>query len=78
MDYYCNPLLSSTPYKCRKKNAPVVVAYVTSWSHILPDPEVVTHINYAFGHINENFNEIGIANEERLRTIVKLKKKNQP
>ena len=68
---YCLPLHTNAA----KKNAPVVVAYVTSWSHILPDPEVVTHINYAFGHINENFNEIGIANEERLRTIVKLKKK---
>ncbi len=68
---YCLPF----HVNAAKKNAPVVVAYVTSWSHILPAPEVVTHINYAFGHVNENFNGIDIDNEQRLRTIVELKKK---
>ena len=27
----------------------VVIAYVTSWSEIMPNPALVTHINYAFG-----------------------------
>lgn len=31
----------------------VVVAYVTSWSHVIPDPKYMTHINYAFGHVDE-------------------------
>ena len=31
-----------------------VIAYVTSWSSILPNPSVMTHINYAFGGISNN------------------------
>jgi chitinase len=34
----------------------------------------MTHINYAFGHVNETFNGVKIDNEERLRSIVALKK----
>lgn len=52
----------------------VIVAYVTSWSDVLPDPRYMTHINYAFGHVNESFNGVGIDNEERLKQIVDLKK----
>ena len=36
----------------------VIVAYVTSWSDVLPDPQCMTHINYAFGHVNESFNGV--------------------
>ena len=57
-----------------KKAEPVVVAYVTSWSRVMPDPTVMTHINYAFGHVNEQFNGVRIDNEQRLRDIVSLKK----
>lgn len=39
---------------------PVVLAYVTSWSGTLPDPNCVTHINYAFGYVNETFNGVMI------------------
>lgn len=52
----------------------VIVAYVTSWSDVLPDPRYMTHINYAFGHVNESFNGVRIDNEERLKQIVDLKK----
>lgn len=52
----------------------VVIAYVTSWSSIMPDPAYVTHINYAFGHVTDHFNGVRIDNEERLRSIVALKK----
>ena len=52
----------------------VVVAYVTSWSHVIPDPKYMTHINYAFGHVDETFDGVGIANEGRLRQMVELKK----
>ena len=51
----------------------VVIAYVTSWSDILPNPSLVTHINYAFGHVTESFNGVRINNEERLQQIVALK-----
>ncbi len=50
----------------------IIVAYVTSWSEVMPDPNYMTHINYAFGHVNETFNGIEIANEERLRSIVTM------
>ena len=68
----------------------VVLAYVTSWGTIMPDPDVITHINYAFGHVNESFNGVMInrpprpnsnnandgraTSEDRLKSIVELKK----
>lgn len=60
----------------KKEDAPhkkVVIAYVTSWSGVMPDPTHLTHINYAFGHVNDNFNGVRIDNEERLKQIVALK-----
>lgn len=51
----------------------VVVAYVTSWGESIPDPACVTHINYAFGHVADNFKGIRIDNESRLRMITGLK-----
>ena len=51
----------------------VVVGYITSWSDRIPDPEIVTHLNYAFGHVSENYDSIRIDNTERLRAIVALK-----
>ncbi len=54
----------------------VIVAYVTSWSDIMPEPQYMTHINYAFGHVKESFDGVGIANEGRLRQIVALKAQN--
>ncbi len=52
----------------------VVIAYVTSWSDIMPDPTYLTHINYAFGHVNDSFDGVRIDNEDRLRQLVALKK----
>lgn len=53
---------------------PGIVGYVTSWSDDMPDPHLLTCINYAFGHVNDTFNGITIDNEERLRKILELKK----
>jgi chitinase len=39
----------------------------------MPDPALVTHINYAFGSVNATFNGVDIGNPDRLRTIVALK-----
>lgn len=52
----------------------VIVAYVTSWSDIVPAPHYMTHINYAFGHVSETFDGVRIDNEGRLRQTVELKK----
>ena len=54
----------------------VVVAYVTSWSHVTPDPFVMTHINYAFGHVNDTFDGVRIDNPRRLKAMVDFKKVN--
>lgn len=53
--------------------AKVVVAYVTSWTDVMPDPAVVTNINYAFGHVTDSFDGVRVDNEKRLRDIVALK-----
>ena len=52
----------------------VVVAYVTSWSDVMPDPQYMTHINYAFGHVDSTFDAVRIDNPDRLRAIAALKK----
>lgn len=52
----------------------VVVAYVTSWTDVMPDAERVTHINYAFGHVKDSFDGVRIDNEARLRKLTSLKK----
>lgn len=39
----------------------------------MPDPTYLTHINYAFGHVNDSFDGVRIDNEERLKQIVALK-----
>ncbi len=52
---------------------PIVLAYVTSGTKIMPDPNYVTHINYAFGYVSETFNSIKIQNEKRLNQISALK-----
>jgi len=55
------------------KQDKVIIAYVTSWSSVMPDPTVMTHINYAFGHVTDSFDGVRINNEERLKDIVALK-----
>ncbi len=59
-----------------KKSDKVIVAYVTSWTRVMPDPNLMTHLNYAFGHVTNTFDGVRIDNEERLRQIVELKKQN--
>lgn len=51
----------------------VIVAYVTSWTSVMPDPDDITHINYAFGHVNNSFDGVRIDNPERLKKIAALK-----
>ena len=78
--YFLMLALMCLPFTvCSKTKSPqekIIVAYVTSWTHEVPDPWVMTHINYAFGHVNDTFNGVRIDNPERLRMIVGLKKQN--
>lgn len=57
-----------------RKPSRIVVAYVTSNPTVMPDPSRMTHINYAFGHVNDTFNGVRISNESRLHSITALKK----
>lgn len=66
-------LPACTGSEARQTADPVVVAYVTSWSDVMPDPARVTHVNYAFGHVSDSFDGLRIDNEARLRSIVALK-----
>ena len=70
----CGSAKSGEDAIAASRDSKVVVAYVTSWSEVMPDPQYMTHINYAFGHVNESFNGVKIDNEERLRQIVDLRK----
>lgn len=70
----CGSVKSGEETIAASRESKVVVAYVTSWSEVMPDPQYMTHINYAFGHVNESFNGVKIDNEERLRQIVDLRK----
>lgn len=69
-------LISSFAIHATAPDSKVIVAYVTSWSQVIPDPTTVTHINYAFGGVKDTFDGVNISNPERLRTISNLKKNN--
>ena len=69
--------LSATCYgKKKEARDMIVVAYVTSWTNEVPDPTVMTHINYAFGHVNETFNGVRIDNPDGMRMIPGLKQQH--
>ncbi len=53
-----------------------VVTYVFSGADIMPDPSLVTTINYAFATLNDDRNGFIIGNEPRFQQIVDLKKVN--
>ncbi|MCR5407815.1 MAG: hypothetical protein K6E61_01760, partial [Bacteroidales bacterium] len=36
----------------------IIVGYVTYWGSTLPNPAMLTHINYAFAHIKSDFESL--------------------
>ena len=54
----------------------VIVGYAVYWEDTMPDPTLMTHINYAFAHIKNDFETLDIKTASRLSQIVALKKKN--
>lgn len=70
-------LLSVTLGLSAQQKERLVIAYVCSWTDLrLPDPTLMTNINYAFGHVNKTFNGCDIQNPEFLKKVVALKKVN--
>lgn len=69
---------SSKKTDAQEAEAPAyeVVTYVWSGGDILPDPTLVTTINYAFANIDSTRSGFFINNEPRFREIVDLKKQN--
>lgn len=55
----------------------VVLAYVTGGNRTLPDPSYMTHINFAFGHVNQTFDGVVIPRQDRLKEIIALKEHNR-
>jgi len=53
----------------------VVLAYITVKNRPLPDPSYLTHINFAFGTVNNTFDGITIGRPEKLKEVVALKEK---
>ena len=51
----------------------VVVGYAVYWEDTMPDPTLVTHINYAFAHIKDDFETLDIKYTSRLSKIAALK-----
>ncbi len=54
----------------------VIVGYAVYWESTIPDPKLLTHLNYAFAHIKEDFETLDIKKEGRLKLMVALKKQN--
>ena len=52
----------------------IIVGYATYWDSTLPDPTLLTHINYAFAHIKNDFESLDIKTANRLSRIAALKK----
>ena len=68
-------IISACSPKNVEKPKPVVVAYVTSWTDDLVDPTYITHINYSFAHVTDEFNAVRIDNEDRMKMVLSLKEK---
>lgn len=71
----CLSVMASMMESCSTKNEKIVLAYVTSHGATLPNPDLVTHINYAFAHVDSTFSKLKIDNEGRLSEITALKQK---
>ena len=54
----------------------IIVGYATYWETRMPDPTLLTHINYAFALIKDDFESLDIKKPNRLQQVVALKKQN--
>ncbi len=66
----------TTPPEVEAGEGFIVVGYATYWDSTMPDPSLLTHINYAFAHIKSDFESLDIKSESRLAKIAALKKSN--
>ena len=69
------PLVQWRPITLIPPEKRVVVAYITSWTSAMPDPQYLTHVNYGFGHVNATFDGIRVEDPVRLRQISMMRVK---
>lgn len=67
-----NPSCTAEDTKHGDADEKVLIAYVYNPKE-LPDPTYLTHINYAFAHVDDEFDGLRIENPEKLREITALK-----
>lgn len=66
-------ILFSSNLAVAQDSEKIIVAYVTSGDRTPIDTKFFTHINYAFGYVNDSFDGIEIQNPDRLMMISGLK-----
>lgn len=78
-----NPEKPENPEQPQEPQTPVVspagyviVGYATYWDKAMPDPALLTHINYSFAHIENDYESLDIKTASRLQQIAALKKSN--
>ena len=69
-----NPETPSTP--STPTEGKIIVGYITYWESRMPDPTLLTHINYAFALIKDDFETLDIKKPNRLTQVVGLKSQN--
>lgn len=60
-----------------EQDGAVIGAYMMGVGKGLPDPSLMTHINYAFAHVSETFDGVFLPDAEGLEQVVGLKKHNR-
>lgn len=70
-----DPVTVEEPREALPPEGNIVVGYATYWDTTMPDVSLLTHICYAFAHIQPNLSSLDIKNESRLEAIAALKNK---
>ena len=68
----CGVFFCTETYAAGPAGKGVVVAYTTSWTDDMPDPEYFDCLNYAFARINDTYDGVEIDNVERFRQIIDM------
>ncbi len=54
----------------------IALAYMVDRYDVLPDPEMFSHLIYAFGVFNDNYDGVVIRYPDKLKSMTTLKEKN--
>ena len=68
------------PAFAQSRSPKICLAYCTYYGNMLPDPNLVTHINYAFAELyvkNGVYQQFKLqGNESRFKSVMQLKQQN--